>query len=238
VAWELGRGLAMAGVVVVSGGAIGIDARSHEGALAVGGTTVCVLGSGIDVLYPATNRAVLEEIAEGGTLVTEYPPGVPAEPFRFPARNRVIVALSLGVVIVQGSARSGTRSTADYASQVGIEVFAVPGPVTSALSEAPHALIRDGARLITGAGDLLDDLGLEPADLSIALDGLSPAQRSVLDALRSPMLPEHVASASSLATADAVAALVQLEMLGVVTCAGGRYERAAALRPDAVADTR
>jgi DNA processing protein len=239
VAWELGRGLAMAGVVVVSGGAIGIDARSHEGALAVGGTTVCVLGSGIDVLYPATNRAVLEEIAERGTLVTEYPPGVPAEPFRFPARNRVIAALSLGVVIVQGSARSGTRSTADYASQVGIEVFAVPGPVTSALSEAPHALIRDGARLITGAGDLLDDLGLEPVDLSIALDGLSPAQRSVLDALRSPMLPEQVASASSLATADAVAALVQLEMLGVVTCAGGRYERAAAaLRPDAVADTR
>jgi DNA processing protein len=234
VAWELGRGLAMAGVVVVSGGAIGIDARAHQGALAVGGSTVCVLGSGIDVLYPATNRRLLDDIASHGTLVSEYPPGVPAEPFRFPARNRVIAALSLGVVIVQGSARSGTRSTADYATQVGIDVFAVPGPVTSELSDAPHALIRDGARLIRGTDDLLDDLGLEPVDLSIALDGLSTEQRSVLDVLRSPMLPEQVASAASLTTGDALAALVHLEMLGVVACSGGRYERAvAAPRSDA-----
>jgi DNA processing protein len=197
-----------------------------------------VLGSGIDVLYPATNRALLDEIAERGTLVSEYPPGVPAEPFRFPARNRLIAALSLGVVIVQGSARSGTRSTADYASQVGIEVFAVPGPVTSELSDAPHALIRDGARLIRGADDLLDDLELERVDLSIALDGLSPDQRKVLDALRAPMLAEQVAAAASLGVGDAIAALVRLEILGVVTCSGGRYEPAvAAPRADATPQT-
>jgi DNA processing protein len=228
VAWELGRGLAMAGAVVTSGGAIGIDARAHEGALAVGGATVCILGSGIDVLYPATNRALLERIAGSGTLVSEYPPGVAAEPFRFPARNRLIAALSLGVVIVQGGARSGTRSTADYAAQVGIDVFAVPGPVTSDLSAAPHALIRDGARLIRDADDLLDDLGFEPVDLSVALDGLVPSQRAALDALRASMLPEQVASAAGLPMPEALAALAHLELLGVVSCAGGRYERMAA----------
>jgi len=225
VAWDLGRGLAAAGAVVTSGGAIGIDARAHEGALAVGGTTVCVLGSGIDVLYPATNRRLLEEIVERGTLVSEYPPGIPAEPFRFPARNRLIAALSLGVVIVEGSERSGTRSTADYADQVGIEVFAVPGPVTSALSAAPHALIRDGARLIRGADDLLEDLGLEAVDLSVALDGLAPAHRSALEALDTPMLPEHLAHAAGLAVPEAVAALTHLEILGLVTGSGGRYRR-------------
>lgn len=148
VARDLGRGVAAAGLVVTSGGAIGIDARAHEAALEVGGTTVAVLGSGIDVDYPATNRRLLGEIVQRGTLVSEYPPGVPAEPFRFPARNRLIAGLSIGVVIVEGVAHSGTRSTADYAVQLGLDVFAVPGPVTSELTAAPHELIRDGARLI------------------------------------------------------------------------------------------
>jgi DNA processing protein len=241
VAWELGRGLATAGAVVASGGAIGIDARAHEGALAVGGSTVCVLGSGIDVLYPATNRRLLEQIADRGTLVSEYPPGIPAEPFRFPARNRLIAGLSLGVVIVEGGARSGTRSTADYAGQVGIDVFAVPGPVTSELSAAPHALIRDGARLIRDADDLLEDLGLEPIDLSIALDGLAPQQRAILDALGTPMLPEYVARAARIPTHEAVAALAHLELLGLVSGNGGRYRRTVkkvSAGPDATSEVR
>jgi DNA processing protein len=237
VARELGRGLATAGVAVTSGGAIGIDARAHEGALAVGGTTVCVLGSGIDVLYPATNRALLEKIVDHGTVVSEYPPGVPAEPFRFPARNRLIAALSMGVVIVEGGERSGTRSTADFADQVGIEVFAVPGPVTSELSAAPHALIRDGARLIRGIDDLLDDLGLEPVDLSVSLEGLTDHQRGVLAALRrSPLLVEGVAAAVGLGIGDAMAALGSLEILGLVQSLGGRYHlavRAGSSPPDA-----
>jgi len=240
VARELGKGLATAGAAVTSGGAIGIDARAHEGALAVGGTTVCVLGSGIDMLYPATNRRLLERIAELGTLVSEYPPGVPAEPFRFPARNRLIAALSLGVVIVQGSAKSGTRSTADFADQVGIDVFAVPGPVTSDLSAAPHALIRDGARLIRGVEDLLDDLGLEAVDLAASLEGLPDAERAVLDALReAPMLLEAVAAATGLGTSATVTALAKLEILGLVQAGAGRYHlavRATSTRPDAISE--
>ncbi len=226
VARDLGRGVAAAGLVVTSGGAIGIDARAHEAALEVGGTTVAVLGSGIDVEYPATNRRLLGEIAQRGTLVSEYPPGVPAEPFRFPARNRLIAGLSIGVVIVEGVAHSGTRSTADYAVQLGLDVFAVPGSVTSELTAAPHELIRDGARLIRGAADLLDDLGFETmAYEPVSLDGLPEPEGAVLAAIREPMLPDAVSRAAGLTISDTVAALVRLEIRGLVQGNGGRYRR-------------
>ena len=148
--------------------------------------------------YPATNRELLREIVDRGTVVSEYPPGVPAEPFRFPARNRVIAGLSIGVVIVEGVERSGTRSTADFASQVGIDVFGVPGAVTSALSEAPNALIRDGARLIRSSTDLLHDLGVDPGARLVTPEGLSPIQTAVLAALERPMMAEEVSLATGL----------------------------------------
>ena len=239
VARDLGRGVAAAGLVVTSGGAIGIDARAHEGALDAGGTTVAVLGSGIDVEYPATNRRLLREIVERGTLVSEYPPGVPAEPFRFPARNRLIAGLSIGVVIVEGVARSGTRSTADFAVQLGLEVFAVPGPVTSELTQAPHGLIRDGARLIRGTADLLDDLGLEAADIeAVSLDGLPGPEGAALAALREPMLPDAVSRATGMSIADTVAALVRLELRGLVQGNGGRYRRSFRPASEAAEGTR
>jgi DNA processing protein len=225
VARTLARGAAAAGLVVTSGGALGIDARAHEGALDAGGSTVAVLGSGIDQDYPATNRRLLREIVARGTLVSEYPPGVPAEPFRFPARNRLIAGLSIGVVIVEGVARSGTRSTADFASQVGSEVFGVPGPITSALSEAPNALIRDGARLIRGVEDLLHDLGVEPGSAMPGPDGLPGAERAALEALDQPSLPDVVARSIGRSVPDTIAALVQLELRGLVTGTGGRYRR-------------
>ena len=137
---------------------------------------MAVLGSGIDVDYPATNRDLLRSIAQRGTLVSEYPPGVPAEPFRFPARNRLIAGLSIGVVIVEGGARSGTRSTADYAVQLGLDVFAVPGRSRARSARAPRA-IRDGARLIRGPADLLEDLGFEATQVeAVSLDGLPAAE--------------------------------------------------------------
>ncbi|MDP9184632.1 MAG: DNA-processing protein DprA [Actinomycetota bacterium] len=226
VARALAHGSAIAGLVVTSGGALGIDARAHEGALDAGGSTVAVLGSGIDQEYPATNRRLLREIVDRGTLVSEYPPGVPAEPFRFPARNRLIAGLSIGVVIVEGVARSGTRSTADFASQVGIDVFGVPGAVTSHLSEAPNALIRDGARLIRGIDDLLRDLGVESAPRARSPEGLPADQRAALEVLEQPMLPEVVARETGLSVPDTLSALVHLELRGLVLGSGGRYRRA------------
>jgi DNA processing protein len=225
VARSLARGCVLAGLVVTSGGALGIDARAHEGALDAGGSTVAVLGSGIDREYPSTNRRLFREIVDRGTLVSEYPPGVPAEPFRFPARNRLIAALSICVVIVEGVARSGTRSTADFASQVGIDVFGVPGAVTSPLSAAPNELIRDGARLVRGSDDLLDDLGIEAVRTFVSPEGLPPAQRAAFEALDHPMLPEALANAVGLSVPDVLAALVQLEVRGLVAGDGGRYRR-------------
>ena len=240
VARSLARGVVRAGLVVTSGGALGIDARAHEGALQAGGSTVAVLGSGIDRDYPATNRDLLREIEVRGSIVSEYPPGVPAEPFRFPARNRVIAGLSIGVVIVEGVAQSGTRSTADFASQVGIDVFGVPGAITNQLSQAPNALIRDGARLIRSADDLLDDLGIQPGARAVTPEGLPSHESAVLVALVHPMMAEEVAAAAGLGLPDTLTALVGLEMRSLITGEGGRYrstaEAAEIAEPSAIPD--
>ena len=157
-----------------------------------------MLGSGIDVDYPPSNGRLLRAVEQGGTIVGEYPPGVPAEPFRFPARNRLIAALSRGIVVVQGASRSGTRITAEHALELGLDVFAVPGSVTDPLAETPLDMIREGATMIRDADDLLLDLGIDPqrAVDPDGLPGLPAAQRSLLDALAAPMLPDAVARAA------------------------------------------
>jgi DNA processing protein len=232
VAMDLARGLARAGVSVVSGGAVGIDAAAHQGALDAGGLTVAVLGSGIDQLYPPSNRRLLAEVERTGTILSEYPPGVPAEPRRFPARNRIIAALSRGLVVVEGAAKSGTRITAEHAIEVGVEVFAVPGPVTSPLAETPLELIREGATLIRGVDDLLHDLELDvrttPAPGPL---GLPEDELRAFDALEMTMLPDAVARKARLTIPDAVAALIRLELRGLVRGVGGRYERTFAGAP-------
>src|SRR5205814_3118131 len=136
------------------------DAAAHHGALRAGGPTVAVWGSGIDMPYPRRNATLFRDIRERGTVVSEYPPGTPAEPFRFPARNRIVAALSCAVVVVEGGEGSGSMITADHAMEIGRDVFAVPGLVTSPLSFAPHSLIREGAGLLRGPDDLLADLGM------------------------------------------------------------------------------
>ena len=226
VAVDLGRGLAVAGVVTVSGGAVGIDAAAHRGALDAGGSTVAVLGSGIDVAHPARNRGLFERIEASGTLISEYPPGAPAEPFRFPARNRLIAALSRGVVVVEGAAKSGTRITAEHAVDLGLDVFALPGPVTSPLAETPLGLIRDGATMIRGTADLLEDLGLEGRVSERGVSrGLSADERRVLAMLATSMLPTAVARATGLPVADTLTVLIGLELRGLIRGVGGRFQR-------------
>ncbi len=227
VAADLGRGLALAGVVTVSGGAVGIDAAAHRGALDAGGVTVAVLGSGIDVAHPARNRDLFQRIEASGSLLSEYPPGTPAEPFRFPARNRLIAALSRGVVVVEGAAKSGTRITAEHAVDLGLDVFAVPGQVTSPLAETPLGLIRDGATMIRGTADLLEDLRLEGAASGERglPRGLSADEGRVLASLATSMLPSAVAAATGIPVADTLTVLIALEIRGLVRGVGGRFER-------------
>ena len=225
LARSLGRGLARAGVTVVSGAARGVDTASHEGALDVGGRTIAVLGCGIDVDYPRSNRDLFGRIVANGAVVSEYPPGVPPEPYRFPVRNRIIAGLAQAVVIVEGAASSGSLITCRHALDLGREVFAVPGPVTSPLSEAAHGLIRDGAHLIRGADDLLHDLNLHTESVSHPLPLLALAEEQVYATLRGPTLAEEIAASLEWPIADVVAILMQLELKGVVRCVGGRYER-------------
>jgi len=225
IAASLALALADAGVTVVSGGARGIDAAAHRGAMRGRGPTVSVLGSGIDILYPGQHRSLLEQIAASGAVVSEYPPGTPAEPFRFPARNRIVAGLARAVVVVEGADGSGSMITADHALDLGREVFAVPGPVTSPLAAVPLGLIRDGATLVRGPDDLLGDLGLVQATGASGHPSLAPAEQGVWDALAGPMAPDALAAAARLPLPDVVSALVGLELAGRVRRVGGRYER-------------
>jgi DNA processing protein len=228
IARDLGRRLGSAGICVVSGAAYGIDAASHKGALDAGGRTIAVLGSGVDVGYPRSSADLIARIAETGSVVSEYAPGVPAEPHRFPARNRIVVALAIALVVVEGAALSGSRISVDHALDLGRDVFAVPGTVTSPLAEVPLALIRDGATMIRGADDLLHDLGVsipagdERPDPPVEL---SDDERRAWVSLAEPSLPDAVARNARLSLPDAVAALIRLELRGLVRSTGGRYER-------------
>lgn len=228
----IARGLVRTGIVVVSGGARGLDRAAHEGALDAGGETIAVLGSGIDVDYPRRNRELLAQVARHGAVVSEYPPGVPAQPHRFPLRNRIIAGLARAVVIVEGTATSGSLITCRHALELGREVFAVPGPVTSPLTEASHQLIREGARLVRGAADLLADLGFGD---TIGIDGalgtqgalplLSIAEQQVFDRVIGTILAGDLAAGLEWPISDVVSVLMHLELKGVVRCVGGRYER-------------
>jgi DNA processing protein len=164
VARMLARHLAAAGVTVVSGLARGIDGEAHRGALDADGRTVAVLGCGIDRDYPAVHADLARRIAETGGIVSEYEPGTEPAPWRFPARNRIIAALADAVVIVEARSRSGALITVDLAMEIGRPIYAVPGEITSALSEGTNDLLRHGwATALTSARDVLEALGIEGA---------------------------------------------------------------------------
>jgi DNA processing protein len=158
VAAMLARDLAARGVTIVSGFARGIDSAAHRAALEAGGRTVAVLGCGIDVAYPPENRRLADEVAARGALVTQFPPGTAPLPYHFPTRNRTLAALALGVVVVEAAERSGSLSTAGFAADLGREVYAVPGKITSPTSAGVHRLLRDGARLVETWTDVVQEL--------------------------------------------------------------------------------
>jgi DNA processing protein len=225
----IGRGIAARGVTVVSGAARGVDSAAHRGALAVGGPTLAVLGCGIDVAYPAGNRGLIDRIAQEGTVVSEYPPGAPALPRRFPARNRLIAALGRAVVVVEGAAGSGSLITAEFALDLGYEVLAVPGLVTSPLSAAPHDLLREGATLVRGPEDVLEAVGIHPDETGNSGGGegvLSADERRVLDeVVGEPITAETVAHRAGLRINTALSLLMSLQMRGLLRGSAGRYQR-------------
>ena len=237
--------LAAVGLVVTSGLARGIDAAAHRGALDAGGRSVAVLATGLDRIYPRSNAGLARELVETGAVVTERSFGTPPLPGNFPRRNRLISGLSLGVLIVEASLRSGSLITARLAADEGREVFAVPGSVDSPLSRGCHALIRDGAKLVESIADVLDEIvyqceyrGEPPASRGAphampegsggTAEAPGPAQRSVLDAVgHDPVTLDQLVDRTGTPAGPLAATLLALEIDGrVEALPGRRYVRA------------
>jgi DNA processing protein len=225
---ELGRELASAGMIVVSGLAFGVDACSHRGALDAGGRTIAVLGCGPDNPYPAAHRSLWRRITEVGLVISEFPPGASPWKWTFPARNRIMAALSGMTVVVEAAARSGSLITADLAADLGRDLGAVPGPVTSRASAGPNNLLAGGACLVRDAQDVLDAM-LGPGAQRIERSGatLDPGLAAVLAAVDAGESScDGVAAALGLSGPEVAAALARLEALGYVTCSPlGLYSR-------------
>jgi DNA processing protein len=216
VARSLGRELAVAGLVVVSGLARGVDAEAHRGALEAGGPTVAVLGCGIDRDYPAAHAELARRIAAEGLIVSEYAPGVEPAPWRFPARNRIVAGLAQVTVVVEARERSGALITADLALEEGREVFAVPGEITSALSTGTNALLKLGASPLTGATDVFACFGIEPEP--------PRAAHPLLEHL--PATVDELTRRAGLSAAEVARTLVELELAGRVSSTDGVYRAA------------
>jgi DNA processing protein len=223
VARMLGRELAAAGLLVISGLARGIDGEAHRGALSGGGRTVGVLGCGIDRDYPAAHASLSRRMEDGGLVVSEYEPGVEPAPWRFPARNRIIAGLSEAVVVVEARERSGALITADFALEEGREVFAVPGEITSSLSVGTNALLKLGATPLTGVDDVLDALGVEPAIETEDPDVSEAAQKVLVLVRDAPAGADELTARAALDAGALSVALTELELAGLVSAADGVY---------------
>ena len=229
---RLASGLAALGVTVVSGLARGVDSAAHRGALTAG-RTVAVLGSGVDRTYPAEHGSLAARIAEQGLVLSEYPPGTPPYPAHFPMRNRLISGLCRAVVVIEASDRSGSLITAACALEQGRDVMAVPGNVLSGRNKGGHALIRDGAKIVEGVDDIVDELALEPVSgmhgRNLASNcSTEGSQDSVLEAMvpGEPYDLDALACRSGLDPGRLLLRLAHLELGGTVRrVGGGRFMR-------------
>ncbi|MBK1688301.1 DNA-processing protein DprA [Rubrivivax gelatinosus] len=229
---EFARALAEAGLAIVSGLAAGIDGAAHEGALAAGGTTIAVVGTGPDRVYPARHRALARRIAETGAIVSEYDPGTPVLPEHFPQRNRIIAALTRGTLVVEAAPRSGSLITARLAAEAGREVFALPGSIHSPQSRGCHALIRQGALLVESAGEVLETLRGMHAAVPAAPAPPDPDEPCdpVLEALgHDPATLDALLARTGWPSAELSARLLELELDGrVARLPGGLFQRRSA----------
>ena len=227
--------LSAAGLTVVSGLALGIDAAAHRGALTGAGGTIAVVGTGLDRVYPARNRSLAHDIAASGLIVSEFAPGTPPLPQNFPRRNRLVSGLARGVLVIEATLSSGSLITARFAGEQGREVFALPGSIHSPFSKGCHKLLREGAKLVETAQDVLDELGL-PRTTGLSAragaadsrdDDLTPDERAVLVALgHAPEGVDALGSRSGLAPEAVAAALLALELEGrVAPLPGGVWQR-------------
>jgi DNA processing protein len=231
MAADLAAGLVERDVAVVSGGAYGIDGAAHRAALAADGITVAVLAGGLDVPYPAGHSGLLHRIGQHGLLLTEYPPGVRPARHRFLTRNRLVAAVAGAAVVVEAGLRSGAANTAAWARALGRVVAAVPGPATSSASAGCHALLRNGAELVTRADDVVElvgrigELAPEEPRPTTALDGLAEAERQVYEALpgRGAATVDEIAVASGLAPEQVLGPLAILEITGLAERHDGRW---------------
>ncbi len=224
LARQFGRELTARGFSVVSGGALGVDTAAHHGALEGRGRTVAYLGCGVDICYPPANRDLFRDIATGrGALVSEFPMGTKPEPWRFPARNRLISGATLGTLVIESPADSGSMITARIAGEQNREVFAIPGPVGMGHNSGCHKLIQDGAKLVETVDDVLNELGVLTLDapeerpvVSAPTPPLPPEQRRVLDLLTlQPRQLEGMIGESGLAAPQVMGVLTLLEMKGL-----------------------
>jgi DNA processing protein len=235
IAGEIARDLAAAGVVVVSGLAYGIDAAAHRGALEAGGTTIAILAGGPDVVYPASAAATYRRILERGASISERPPGTVPERWSFPVRNRLMAAIAAVTVVVEAAQPSGSTVTANKAIAIGRTVGAVPGPVHSRVSAGTIALLRDGAAVVTDAGDVLDLLyGVGSGAAARCGPALDPELAPVLEAVEAgAQSPDAIAARTGLGGREVAIALTRLELVGYLGSGpSGLYSRTALRLPE------
>jgi DNA processing protein len=231
LAQRLGRDLAARGLVIVSGMARGIDAIGHQGAMAANGRAIGVLGTGIDICYPKENKKLYEKVLERGAIIGEFPLGTHPAPENFPVRNRIVAGMPLGVVVVEGAQYSGSLITARLAMEFGREVFGVPGNVTQPASFAPNQLIKQGAKLVAGAEDVIEELPTPVRAALVQAEQPEAEQRNLLLAaslntsekklyeLLSAEEPRHIddiVERSGLNSSEVLATLFDLEMKGII----------------------
>jgi DNA processing protein len=234
VAERLSADLGTRGIVVTSGLARGVDSAAHRGALSVGGHTLAVLGCGVDVVYPREHRALMTDIAATGAVVSELVPGTPPQAQFFPRRNRIISGLSKAVVVIEAGEKSGSLITARWALEQGRDVLAVPGNVLNGRNRGGHALLRDGAKIVETADDIVEELGFgsgfgrSAAASTRVAAGAVPESDAVLACLLpgEPSDVDTIAERSGLTTAGLLTRLFELELAGLVgRAAGGRFVR-------------